>query len=158
MMSADSLEDPNVRSPSYFIVRTNAPCAACKRSTALFGIALPGGHDTWEGEGEWQCAATHALLFYLEHLPKRVRNRLHEQSVHYRRDHNEAGYWYWMNHCQHCDAQQDDYDLFCEPDGAFMPIDGGESGLELSPVDEQFQASAAGYSQASELRSWPFTF
>lgn len=30
---------------------------------------------------------------------------------------------YWMNHCEHCGMKQGDFEMYCEPQGAFFPMD-----------------------------------
>jgi hypothetical protein len=30
--------------------------------------------------------------------------------------------WYWMNRCEHCGMKQGDFELFSEPDEAFLPF------------------------------------
>jgi hypothetical protein len=54
---------------------------------------------------------------------------------------------YWANHCAECSALTEDHDLFCEPDGAFLPMSGARTtDLELVWIDEPIEAAAGGYS------------
>ena len=58
---------------------------------------------------------------------------------------------YWANHCEHCGSLQEDHDLFCEPEGAFLPVDAAwASAIELTRIDEPFAAAAAGYAYEPE--------
>ena len=52
----------------------------------------------------------------------------------------------WANHCEHCGSVQEDHDLFCEPEGAFLPVDAASaSAIELTRIEEPFAAVAGGY-------------
>jgi hypothetical protein len=45
-----------------------------------------------------------------------------------------------------------DHDLFCEPGGAFLPTTELSAGLiQLLPIDEAFEAAAAGYAHQPEF-------
>ena len=84
-------------------------------------------------------------MFFIEYLSEAVRNRLRQHSQHYRLDHDErAGQIYWMNHCSFCGAQQEDFELYCEPEGAFLPIsEHAAASIRLQEVSEPFAAQAA---------------
>ena len=59
---------------------------------------------------------------------------------------------YWANHCERCGAIQEDHDLFCEPEGAFLPISpAAASIIEFLPIDEILEAAAAGYAVDPEF-------
>jgi hypothetical protein len=53
---------------------------------------------------------------------------------------------YWANHCERCGALQEDHELFCEPEGAFLPTSPAAAAtIELLSVHECLEAGAAGY-------------
>jgi hypothetical protein len=98
-------------------------------------------------QNTWSVATHHAFLFYVEYLSDAVRHRLNALTPCYRFDHSEAAAGsYWANHCESCGSLLDDHELFCEPDGAFLPTSEANAGLiHLLPIDEGFEAAAAGY-------------
>jgi len=139
----------NIRSPRFLVARTVAACRHCRSLTTLIAVAVPPGHETLEPDEEaidgneavdtWQFAEHHALLFQIEFLPSTVAARLQPlASLRY-----DA---YWANHCARCGLPQDDHDLFCEPEGAFVPNSESSAALiQLLHFDEPFEAAAAGY-------------
>ena len=161
MSLTESHSDPNLRSPSYYVARTNAACRNCGLSTRLLALALPRTHETLEngspagealpdepGTDTWQHADVDAFLFYVEQLPHHVQRQLRQISPGYRQARSAATQSvYWVNHCEHCGALLDDYELHCEPEGAFMPCSEAEAGkIHLLQILEPIEALAAGYS------------
>jgi hypothetical protein len=181
MPAIESLCDPNLRSPTYYVAQTNAACRDCGLSTRLLALALPRTHETLEvgppdAEAEldrvapdlvapdrvvsdesaadiWQHANVDAFLFYVEQLPDRVQLQLRQISPGYRQAHSAVSQGiYWVNHCEHCGALLDDYELHCEPEGAFMPCSEAEAGkIHLLQILEPIEAQAAGYSPDPEF-------
>jgi hypothetical protein len=152
-----SREDINVRSDAYFIARTVGTCECCRAPTLMLAVALPPGHETLaldaEAENEataedtWETASCNAFLFYIELLPPAVQRRLQEISPFFRfaRSGQMQGS-HWANHCERCGSQLDDHDLFCEPEGAFLPTDpAAAEAVLLSLIEEPIEAAAAGY-------------
>jgi len=94
------------------------------------------------------CAATHhAFLFYIEFLPAVIQDRLKQFTQSYRLEFSDAAHEpYWANHCERCGSLLDDHELFCEPEGAFLPTSESSAGaIHLLALDEAFEAAAAGY-------------
>jgi hypothetical protein len=155
--------DINIRSPHFFLARTIGTCWHCRATTPLFGLALPRGHMALELDDEaqddetavdtWRIASDSAFLFYVAYLPALVQSRLRPFTRSYRLSHYEAaGGSYWANHCEHCGSLLDDHELFCEPDGAFLPTsESSASIIRLVPIDEAFEAVAAGYASEPEF-------
>jgi hypothetical protein len=149
--------DINIRSARYFLARAVITCWYCHASTQVAALALPPGHETLEldddarddgtPEGSWSIASQNAFLFYVEYIPDAVRRSLNAVSPSYRFGHSEAVEGlYWANHCEHCGFRLDDHELFCEPDGAFLPTTEASAGaVQLLAVEETFEAAAAGY-------------
>jgi hypothetical protein len=128
----------NIRSPTFFVARAVAVCGRCRSPIPVIAVAVPPGHETRD-EDSWEIADHHALLFHIDYLPAAVSTRLQAQGA-YRCD------THWINHCESCGAPQDDLELFCEPEGAFLPTSESSAALiEIRPVDEPFEAAAAGY-------------
>jgi hypothetical protein len=154
MSVTESLSDPNLRSPTYYVAQTNAACRDCGLSTQLLALALPRTHETLEdgatdsAADTWQNADVDAFLFYVEQLPHDVQHRLQRMSPGYRQARSAATQGvYWVNHCEHCGASLDDYELHCEPEGAFMPCSEAEARkIHLLQILEPIEALAAGYS------------
>jgi hypothetical protein len=151
----------NFRSPHYWIARTAGVCPQCHAETRLVALILPPGHEALSIDEEdtlidrdastrgdlWESVPRHAFVFYVEFLPDEVRRRLQVLAPMYRFAASPATQGsYWANHCARCGAFQEDQDLFCEPEGAFLPVSpAAASSIELLPVPEAFEVSAAGY-------------
>ena len=154
-------QDINVRSRHYFILRTSKTCWKCDAPTEVFAFALPESHQTLEfdddadddAEGTWEQMDIAALPHYIEYLAGEVRNRIGALTPHYRVDFSQTTQsWYWMNHCQHCGVKQGDYELFCEPDVAFLPMtDENAEAIQIEEILEPFEALATGFSYDPEF-------
>jgi hypothetical protein len=159
------LPGANVRSPSYFVARTSVRCPHCGLATRLLALALPQEHETLDEDAQdddegcaegspeaWQRAGVNAFLFYVEHLPDKVRDRLNQLSRFFRPAHSAALLnTHWANHCEHCGRPLDDHELHCEP-GAFMASsEAAAATIELVRIAEPFAAVAAGYAMEPEF-------
>ncbi len=146
----------NIRSGRFFIASTVGRCRKCQAAAPLFALAVPAGHKTLDlddavpDEQEahvWSAAEYPALLFYVESLSETVRTRLERRAPSYhvgRCEDDMDGCW--ANHCVRCGACLGDHELFCEPDGAFLPTTPTRAGcIGLMAIDEPFAARAAGY-------------
>jgi hypothetical protein len=155
--------DVNSRSLSYFIACALQRCGECRNLTPVVGLVLPAGHQALEVDTDaalgvlevdaWVTVQAGAILFDVEYLSDAVDKRLRELSPHYRADLDEAsGRSNWMNHCAFCATAQADFDLYCEPEGAFMPISAEAAAkIRLHEVCEPFEAQASGYACAPEF-------
>jgi hypothetical protein len=172
----------NIRSPRYYIARAVSTCWHCGSPTALVAIAVPPGHETLDvdddasSEGsdsetlhrehpaaDWSVADHNAFLFYVDFLPAAVQERINQYQPAYRPLDADAAAApataagggsdsYWANHCEKCACQLDDHELFCEPEGAFLPTsESTAAAIHLVLVDEPFETSAAGYSYEPPL-------
>jgi hypothetical protein len=145
----------------YAIARGLQRCEKCARLTPVIGLVLFPGHETLESDADavagdvWESADTRALLLFIEFLPESVQRRLQQFSQHYRLERDEQeGQSYWMNHCSFCGAKQRDFELYCEPEGAFMPISKQAAAhIRLYEVPEPFEALAGGYMYEYESES-----
>jgi hypothetical protein len=115
----------------------------------------------------WSAADHNAFLFYVDFLPAAVQERINQYQPAYRpvdlyaaagaatSTATAAGAGsdsYWENHCEKCRCQLDDHELFCEPEGAFLPTsESTAAAIHLVLVDEPFEATAAGYSYEPPL-------
>ncbi|HCL3713518.1 TPA: hypothetical protein N2B46_003761 [Pseudomonas aeruginosa] len=122
--------DISVRSSSYFIAQTTKPCWKCNEHTSVFGFILPAGHETLEpdeGDDErdaWYRYDEPTIVHYVTDLFPAVATRIKAFSRHYRVDFSKTTQSsYWMNHCEHCGMKQGDFEMYCEPQGAFFPMD-----------------------------------
>ncbi len=143
----------NIRSSSYYIAEMQARCAKCGRQARVLALAVPPNHAILV-DGEWQNVDADAFIFYVAELPDAVARHLFERSPAFRlqrgRD-QDPDDSHWLNHCEHCAEPFSDDELHCEP-GAFMPGRALEAGaILLSPIHEDFSASAAGYALAPEF-------
>jgi hypothetical protein len=112
----------------------------------------------------WSVADHNAFLFYVGSLPAAVWKRINRYQPTYRpidadataaapaTDAGAGSGSYWANHCEQCGCQLDDQELFCEPEGAFLPTsEATAAAIHLVLVDEPFETSAAGYSYEPPL-------
>jgi hypothetical protein len=109
----------------------------------------------------WSLADHNAFLFYVDSLPAAVQKRINWYQPAYRPVDADAAATvtvtataagggsgsHWANHCEKCGCALDDHELFCEPEGAFLPTsEPNAAAIHLVLVDEPFETSAAGYS------------
>jgi hypothetical protein len=157
MADPGSKADINVRSRSYWIAHATGECSRCHAGTRLVALALPPHHESRNLDEDvekdelpahtWENAEWSAFVFYVEYLPREVRRRLQAASPDYRFAFSERIQGsYWANHCAACGALLEDHDLFCEPDGAFLPTTAvGAAAVTLVRVAAALEAGAAGY-------------
>jgi hypothetical protein len=161
MNDHDELGGINFRSHHYWIARTASVCPQCLGETCLVALMLPPRHEALSIDEEdtsvaadasargdtWESVPRHAFVFYVESLPDAVRRRLQALAPMYRFAASPATQGsYWANHCARCGALQEDHDLFCEPEGAFLPVSpAAASSIELLPLAEALEVSAAGH-------------
>jgi hypothetical protein len=157
MVDSDSKASINVRSASYWIAHATGECDGCRAETRCVALALPPSHQSlaldWDVQNDelvsynWETAEWSAFLFYVEYLPDEVRRRLQAVSEGYRLAFSERTQGsYWANHCAACDALMEDHDLFCEPDGAFLPTTAeSAAAVTLEHVGEALEVGAVGY-------------
>jgi hypothetical protein len=150
MSEIQPMHDANIRSQSYFIATTTAQCWHCGSPTRVLALAVPGGHETLNEDGEvdaWHGTCGEAFLFYVERLPDPVRDRLAQVShLFHLSDSQTTLNSYWASHCESCGRLLEDHELHCEPDGPFAPSSEATAArIQLLQVHEQFEAAAAGY-------------
>ncbi len=148
--------DANVRSShGYYIAESLATCSRCSAVTRVFAVALPHEHETIaldpdadceEGARDtWEAAGSGAFIFYLERISEAVQQRLTQLAPRLRFSFSpQVQGAYWANHCECCDSLLEDHELFCEPDGAFLPVHGADE-IRFLRIGEPFEAFAAGY-------------
>ncbi|MDB6085389.1 MAG: hypothetical protein JWN43_3270 [Gammaproteobacteria bacterium] len=158
MQQPNPSEEVNIRSRRFLLARGTAICGRCRAPTRSFALLVPPGHEVLEPDdeardeelpaGTWHVAADSALLFYVSYLPDAIQRRVGELTQCYRPATGTGGLdAHWTNHCEHCGSPLDDHELFCEPEGAFVPTTESDARLiRLLPIDEAFEATAAGYS------------
>ena len=155
MADSDSNIDVNVRSDSDWIAHTVGRCARCGAPTRLVALALPPSHqslllDADVGQTQvdcWESASASAFLFYVEYLPEPVQRRVAAFCRAYRFAFSERSLgWYWANHCETCGVLLDDHELFCEPEGPFLPPSAeSASAVMFVRIEETLEAAASGY-------------
>lgn len=147
----------NYRARTFRVARALQRCERCGELTPVVGLLLPVGHETLVAQGDtssaaqaWDVSEAEALLFLVEHIPERVRVRLHLLAPHYSFDHEDGTTdSYWMNHCARCGCRQNDFELYCEPEGAFAPVGAKPAGsICLHWFPEPIEAGATGYALA----------
>ncbi|MBC8946546.1 DUF5710 domain-containing protein [Xenorhabdus indica] len=143
----------NVHAAFWYLAQTRTLCPQCHEHTTVTAFMLPSGHKMLEtddddeedddennAEVDYSEQDSPAFPFYVADIPTTVRNVL--SGFHHtlrktvgrriRRTH-------WINHCEHCGAQQDDADMFAEVGGAFFPSSRKEAAaIQLHRIDEPF--------------------
>jgi len=155
----------NVRAPRFLLGSSVDRCGRCGALTPVFALALPAGHGVcWPDEdedgadaaagadpslGPWEVCDGVALLFHVERLSAGVESQLlrFAPSLRLVADAVDPGPNHcWANHCGHCQAVLDDHDLFCEPEGAFLPISvAAAERIHFMAIETAFEGFAAGY-------------
>ena len=158
MASSDAPVDGNFRSPCYAIVSALVVCPHCTRETPVIALCMPPGHEAVDADNEpfepsddgcWSRMAQDAFLFHVEALPDHVARAMQASCVGYRRSVNcETGNLCWANHCGSCAAPFEDYDLYCEPEAAFMPLTRqAAAAIRFAPVARALQVRAGGHAE-----------
>jgi hypothetical protein len=140
--------------PSYSLARSEKSCWKCGDRTEVFCILLPAGFNKRQsGTADWIPVRSPAFLSYLTLLSQPVDERIKTLAPGYRMTYSaKAGRSYWMNHCQRCDIKQGDFDLHCEPNGAFLPLDPTHAQrISLLQIQEAFEGSAEGISNGVDF-------
>jgi hypothetical protein len=130
--------DITILSERYFIAQSESQCWKCRKACAVFCFALPPGHlvrepdcdddQTGEVVEGWHPRDELAFVQYVTDLLPSVEKQISGFTPHYRLDFSKTvGRSYWMNHCQACGMKQGDFELHCEPSGAFLLIDAREA-------------------------------
>lgn len=122
--------DIHIRSSCYFIAQSTKLCWKCGEHTSVFGFILPSGHEALESDEEddgrdvWYRYNEPTAVHYVTDLLPAVAARIRAFSQDYRVDFSKTTQSsYWMNHCEHCGMKQGDFEMYCEPQGAFFPMD-----------------------------------
>ena len=123
--------DIGIRSSRYFIARTTQRCWKCGERTRVFGLALPAGYGMLEADDDdeerlvWYRYDAPSFVYYVTDLLPGVAARIQSFTRHYRVDFSQTTQSsYWMNHCERCGMKQGDFGMYCEPQGAFFPMQG----------------------------------
>lgn len=138
--------DIGLRSISYYIAQCSKPCWKCGEETRIFGFLLPAGvevlepDDEVEGREIWVTNDDPIFVHYVTDILDSTIARMKSFSASFRLDFsNTTQDSYWMNHCDHCGMKQGDFQIYCEPDGAFLPMDEeAASQIVLHHIDEPF--------------------
>jgi hypothetical protein len=163
---------PNVRSDRYLLLVTTRGCWRCEATTLAFGIALPAGYqalhfhyendddddDTAQAVEYWRTGRQLTVLSYVRDVADPVARRLHVLAPRYRIDFSQMmGWFYWMNHCEHCDAKLGDNETFHESEVGFDMSGSGPNEIRVHEVMiEPFSAACdyneqCDYSEQEEL-------
>ena len=142
----------DIRAASFLIARTVGACGHCGRPTVLVALCLPPGHERLDDDEVWSRTDRHVFLFHVDNLSDAALRRVQNIASCYDFEQGETHGAAWANHCEHCGTTLDDLDLYCEPDGAFLPISAaGARVIRLVPVNEPIEARAAGLADEPEF-------
>lgn len=131
---------PNIRAPQWNLVIAPRKCWRCGQITRVFAITLPPGHEALIEEDDpandsWERGECSVLLSYIEAVPAPVAAQLHMLAPQYRLDHSQTTEsFYWMNHCERCEAKLGDFETITEP-GTFYELGAGLDERKLSIED-----------------------
>jgi len=141
---------PNIRAPCYYLATSTRRCWRCQGLTHVFGIALPAEHEALIVEDDpvddcWQVGGAPTGLSYIGNLPEPVAAQLRRLAPRYRIDYSHTTQsFYWMNHCEHCEAKLGDFETLQEFDGPFHTL--GDTGVsQLPEIAEPFAAQCGSH-------------
>jgi len=148
---------PNIRAPKWNLVIASRECRRCGELTRVYAILLPAEHETLEEEDDpagdcWERGECSVLLSYVEALPAPIAAQLHVLAPRYRVDHSQTTQsFYWMNHCEHCEAKLGDFETIDEP-GTFFELGPGLDERKLTIADfreiaEPFSGRCGSYAE-----------
>lgn len=111
-----------------FVVAGMRYCYKCGKATRVMGFGIEDYFEVidpslYAGDLErftYHTGVVH-IVSELPHsiIPKLIWDFL-EQEFHYKMGYSKQGGHYYANHCQHCDAIQGYFPLFCEPDSPLV--------------------------------------
>ena len=145
-------ESPNIRAEQWFLATTTRECWRCHVSSRVFGIVLPEGHEALIVADDpdndcWQPGDLPAILSYVTDVPESVAKHLRSLAPRYRVDYSQTiDSFYWMNHCEHCEAKLGDFETFQEYGVGFGAM--GDR-IRLLKMPEPFFASCGSYSEGA---------
>jgi hypothetical protein len=137
-----------VRSASFLLAQAIARCPHCSEPTSVFCLGVEPGHDM-RTDDHWFTEDAGVLLFYVESMSPEAVAHVRELAPQFRINYSRiVDRNYWANHCQHCGKIQEDHDLHCEPDAAFLPtsVHAAEQILTVE-IQAPFLARAGGISE-----------
>jgi len=123
-------QPPNIRAPGWSLAGSQRECWRCKKASQVFAIALPPEYEAWTVEEDpvddhWQSGDGLVLLSYVSAVPDSVATELRLRAPRYRVDYSQTTQsFYWMNHCEHCEAKLGDYETL-EESGTFYVLGAG---------------------------------
>ncbi|CAM5357227.1 putative protein OS=Stutzerimonas stutzeri OX=316 GN=E5834_20180 PE=4 SV=1 [Stutzerimonas stutzeri] len=142
-----------IRSPRYFIAQTEKDCWSCGQRTGVLGFILPEGHECLEPDEDdededksvWVPMDCPTIVHYVRVLLPEVAVRAQALNPRYRVDFSQTiQASYWMNHCEHCEMKQGDFEMYSEPQGAFFPLCEDDAALiTLHEIAEPFGCDAS---------------
>jgi hypothetical protein len=144
----------NVRSANYLLLQAISQCPRCSLPTSVFCLGVNSGYES-RTEERWISEDAAALLFYVERLSKEAGELLMELAPQFWIDHSTpVDRSYCVNHCQHCGTIQEDHNLHCEPDAAFLPTSvAAAEQIHAVSVQMPFLARAGGISELPSFLS-----
>jgi hypothetical protein len=146
-------QSPNIRAEHWYLATTTRQCWRCHASSRVFGIVLPEGHEALiveddPDDGYWQPGDLPTILGYVTDLAESVALRLRRMEPRYRIDYSQTTHsFYWMNHCEHCEAKLGDFETSQEPGVAFGRT---RDKIQLLEMLEPFSATCASHSEGIE--------
>lgn len=136
----------NLRAPEAYLVRGSKLCWKCSAPIAVIGFLMAPGFqmlESWDdGEATWSEQDDWRFAHYIGELAQPAARFAVATSPDYRLAFSKTtNSRYWANHCPACRRLQGDFNLFCEPDGPFMPTTRQEaSTLRATRLVEPFEA------------------
>jgi hypothetical protein len=142
-------ESPNIRAEQWYLATAIRECWRCHVSSRVYGIVLPEGHEVWVVEDDpnddsWERSELPTILSYVADVAQPIANCLRAIAPRYRIDYSQTTQsFYWMNHCEHCEAKLGDFETFQEHGVGFGV---GRDKIRLQEMLESFSASCGSYS------------
>lgn len=148
--ATDSQPCATLVAPAY-IVTAETSCWNCLHDTAVFALAAEGIESLISSSHK---SDNFQLISSITWLSPDLQQHLtrHADSQFFLDESPMDGSSHYLNHCRNCGAPLNDFELFCEPGGAFFPMDQEAcQRITLIPLPEETDLGFSG-------RSWFTTF
>ena len=110
---------PNLRAPSYFLVESKMECLACGHLATVYAIGLPTGYEIVRGSGKterWAAVKSPILLYTVTWMSASAANYIRTITSCYRLEERSGYGTFWMNHCDNCDEEMLEEEMYMEPE------------------------------------------
>lgn len=152
----DNTASPNALvCQAVYVLQGLGECYRCKKQTRMFAMmALP--PFSFEGEQDQVLDDDGPMLSNITDIPANLEHAMRPitGSIWRKAYSRTAGFSYWMNHCEHCDATQGDH-FVQGANGPFWPYDESDMvAIAAERIDGPFRLANASTSYSGAMADW----